>query len=198
MPAPNKPLPQRVLVAEDEHLIAAGIAAGLRSLGCSVIGPAPDGQAAIEAAETEPPDMAVLDIRMPGVDGLTAARQLWEDHGVPSIIVTAFSDDQYVSRAQATGVFGYVLKPVSIENLRVTLNVAWARANEAEALTTRLKQAEQSLVNRRVVEQAKWKLIEMLKITEAEAHARLQQAARDKRRKIIEVANDVLAGRPWN
>lgn len=196
MTAPTKPLPQRVLVAEDEHLIAAGIAAGLRSLGCTVIGPAPDGQAAIEAAEADMPDMAVLDIRMPGVDGLTAARQLWDDHGVPSIIVTAFSDDQYVSRAQATGVFGYVLKPVSIENLRVTLNVAWARANEAEVLRDRIKQVEASLANRRVVEQAKWKLIESLKITEAEAHSRLQQAARDKRRKLIDVANDVLAGRP--
>lgn len=196
MAAPIKSLPPRVLVAEDEHLIAAGIAAGLRSLGCAVIGPAPDGQAALEAAESDPPDMAVLDIRMPTVDGLTAARHLWDDHGIPSVIVTAFSDDQYVSRAQATGVFGYVLKPVSIENLRVALNVAWARANEADVMAARIRQLEKSLEARKIVEQAKWKLIESMKITEPEAHAKLQGLARDQRRKLADVAADVLAGRP--
>lgn len=190
------PLPSRVLVAEDEHLIAAGLAAGLKSLGCTVLGPAVDAQSAIDLAIADPPDMALLDIRMPGsIDGLAAAHTLWEDHNIPSVIVTAFSDPQYIERAQQTGVFGYLLKPVSIDNLRTTLSVAWSRATSVHQSSMRITQLEQTIANRRIVEQAKWKLVERHGLSEADAHTRLQQYARDHRCKLIEVANEVIAGK---
>jgi len=184
-----------VLVAEDEHLIAAGLASGLKSLGCTVLGPAVDGQSAIDLAIADPPDMALLDIRMPGMDGLAAAFTLWEVHNIPSVIVTAYSDPQYIERAQQTGVFGYLLKPVSIDNLRTTLSVAWSRASSVQQSSLRITQLEQTIANRRIVEQAKWKLVERYGLSEADAHTRLQQYARDHRCKLVEVANDVIAGK---
>lgn len=188
-------LPQRVLIAEDEHLIALSLVTGLKQLGCTVLGPFADGKAAIDSLASDTPDLAVLDIRMPNVDGLTVAKTLWDDHAVPSIIVTAFSDESYIERARDTGVFGYLLKPVSPDSLKAALNVAWSQASNVDARNARIKQLEDTLTHRRVVEQAKWELVKRHRLSEAEAHAKLQQTARDHRRKLIDVANDVLSGK---
>lgn len=185
-------MPNTVLVADDESLMATGLASSLKSLGFEIVGPASDGQEAIDLANHEDPDIALLDIRMPEVDGLEVAKVLWEEYGIPSIIVSAFSDKQYVREAQANGVFGYMLKPVSTENLRVTISIAWARALGTEEQAKRIEQLETTLTHRRIVEQAKWKLIETHGWTEAEAHTRLQREARNNRRKLIDVANEVL------
>ena len=187
-------VPQRILVADDEHLMATGLATSLNALGHTVIGPVSDGEAAIECARRESPDLAILDIRMPGIGGLEAARTLWEEMKIPTIIISAFSDHSYIEQAQETGVFGYLLKPVSSENLRVTLSIAWARATNERDKTARISQLERSLASRRTVEQAKWKLIEKLDISEPDAHAMLQKAARNDRRPLADVAEEVLRG----
>jgi response regulator NasT len=139
--------------------------------------------------------MALLDIRMPGLDGISAARTLWLEHIIPSVIISAYSDDSYLQQAQDTGVFGYLLKPASTENLRVTITIAWARALEHGLQSKRIAQLENSLVHRRLIEQAKWKLVQDLGIDEPEAHSRLQKLARNHRRRLVDVANDVLEGR---
>jgi len=185
-------MPVTVLVADDESLMATGLASSLKSLGFEIIGPATNGREAIDLALDQDPDIALLDIRMPEVDGLEVARTLWEEHGIPSIIVSAFSDKKYIEEAQASGVFGYMLKPVSTDNLRVTISIAWARALSQEEQAKRIEQLETTLTHRRIVEQAKWKLIETNGWTEAEAHTRLQREARNNRRKLIDVANEVL------
>lgn len=186
--------PQRILVADDEHLMATGLTTSLAALGHSVIGPVSDGESAIDCARQEPPDLAILDIRMPGIGGLEAARILWSEMGIPTIIISAFSDPTYIEQAQQTGVFGYLLKPVSSENLRVTLSIAWARATNQAENSARITQLERTLAGRRSVEQAKWKLIEENGLTEPQAHAMLQKAARNGRRSLAEVADGVLAG----
>lgn len=185
-------MPTTVLVADDESLMATGLASSLKSLGFEIIGPASDGQEAIDLGIEEDPDICLLDIRMPEIDGLEVARVLWEEHGIPSIIVSAFSDKKCIEEAQANGVFGYLLKPVSTDNLRVTISIAWARALSSEEQAKRIEQLETTLTHRRIVEQAKWKLIENHGWTEAEAHTRLQREARNNRRKLIDVANEVL------
>ena len=197
MPAQEEPAktPERILVADDEHLMATGLTTALRSLSFTVVGPVSNGQSAIEAAEQEQVDMALLDIRMPGLDGLSAAKLLWQDHAIPSVIISAYSDDSYLHQAQETGVFGYLLKPASTENLRVTITIAWGRAQAAGLQERRITQLQDSLANRRTVEQAKWKLVETLKIDEPEAHSRLQRLARNDRRRLVDVANDILEGR---
>lgn len=188
----SKPLPGRVMVAEDEHLVATGIRSQLLSLGCQVVGPVADGRSALEIAETETPDFAMLDVRMPVLDGLDAARTLWQDMGIPSVILTAYSDPRSIERAQQTGVFGYLLKPATADMLRAGLSVAWARANAARGQAKRIEQLEKLMANRRLIEQAKWKLVESRSMTEPQAHLFLQTEARNHRRRLIDVACGLL------
>ena len=188
-------VPQRILVADDEHLMATGLTTALRVLDFIVVGPVSNGHAAIETAQQEAVDMALLDIRMPGVDGIAAARALWQDYAIPSVIISAYSDDSYLQQAQDTGVYGYLLKPASTENLRVTITIAWARAIDHGLQARRITQLESSLTHRRLIEEAKWKLVKSLGIDEPDAHARLQKLARNHRRRLIDVATDILEGR---
>lgn len=188
--------PCRVLIADDEHLVATGIAAHIRELGHKVVGIAADGESAVALAREQSPTLALLDIRMPKATGVEAAMVLYQEMGIPSIIISAYSDEEHISRIQGygagSGVYGYLLKPVSRDELRVTIGVALQRASVDNFNSTRIGQLEQNLANRRVVEQAKWLLVEKKGMTEAQAHERLQKVARDKRRPLIEIAQAVI------
>lgn len=187
---PDKP--SRVLVADDEHLVATGLAATLDSLGYDVVGPAADGEQAIRLCEQDAPDMALLDIRMPKVDGLTAAREIYHRFRVPVVIFSAFSDPQYVESSQEVGVFGYILKPVSQDQLRVMLSVAWGRYRDAMSQSSEIQTLQKRLEDRKIIEQAKWVLVEKRSIAEPEAMRMLQRHARNNRRPLVEVAKAVI------
>lgn len=192
---PSAPL--RVLVVDDEHLVATGLASMVDALGHRVVAIAPDGEAALTLAVQHTPDIALVDIRMPGMLGTEAARRLYEQHQCPSIIVSAYSDEQHLAEIRdggtSSGVFGYILKPVAADDLRVTLSVAVQRASIDNHFAGRVSQLERNLANRRTVEQAKWLMVETMKITEPEAHEKLQRLARDKRRQLVEIAQEVIA-----
>lgn len=190
-----KPL-RDVLVADDEHLVAAGLVANLKALGINAAAIARTGEEAVRLAIETSPQLALLDIRMPGMDGLECAARLWSEHGVPSVIVSAYSGDQYLAQAAQTGVFGYLLKPVALESLRAALAVAWARASSFAETRSRVQQLEDTLAARRAVEQAKWKMVSEQGVSEPDAHAALQKAARCARRRIADIATDYLAGKP--
>lgn len=187
---------RRVLVADDEHLVATGLASHVKALDMEVIGLAADGEAAVELAREHHPDIAVLDIRMPKLDGIKTAFILYRDMGIPTIIVSAYSDqihlDEIDGQGEQTGVFAYVLKPVSKDDLRVGLALALHRAGIDRSRTDRIHQLEKNLANRRTIEQAKWTLVENCKITEAQAHERLQKAARDRRKPLVEIAHAII------
>ena len=165
--------PVKVLVAEDELLLAQSLEADLQELSCEVIGPAPNGRRAIEMAKDTRPDIALLDMRMPEMDGLAAAEVLWKEMHIPIVVLSAYSDREYVERATDLGVFGYLLKPVSLDDLRVTLSVAWARYRAQTGLTDNVAELKQRLEDRKVVERAKGILMENLSISEPEAMRRL-------------------------
>lgn len=187
----------RVLVADDEHLLASGIANHVRDLGHTVVGIAPDGDVAVQLAREHRPNLALMDIRMPKMNGIDAAMLIYAELGVPSIMISAYSDEENVSHihshGEASGVFGYLLKPVTREQLAVQIGVVRQRAAVDAHHATRIGQLENNLSQRRTVEQAKWLLVSKRGITEPQAHELLQKSARDRRRSLLEVAQAVIA-----
>lgn len=183
---------KRVLVADDEHLVAAGISSSLTGLGYTVIGPARDGHEAIELCRSDPPDLALLDIRMPNCNGLEAAAIVFQQLHVPVVILTAYSDPEYVSTASESGVFGFLLKPASQDQLRVCLDVAWGRFREYLNQDEQIDSLKKRLEDRKTIEQAKWLVVKHKQVTEPEAMKLLQRKARDTRQPLVEVAQSIL------
>jgi response regulator NasT len=185
--------PERILVAEDEHLVAAEVVAVLGGLGFSAVHAA-DGGSAVELARTASPDLAIVDIRMPNGDGLWAASELYREMGIPVVLLTAYCDEELIRGAQEAGVFGYVMKPASAEQVRAAVAVAWRRYRMCCAQRAENRELQRRLAERRTIEQAKWALVSSMGITEPEAMKLLQKRARDSRRGLAEVAAEVLGG----
>lgn len=184
--------PKRILVADDEHLVATGICASLTDLGYQVIGPTADGNETIKLCEREKPDLALLDIRMPKMNGLEAAKTIFKQFGLPVMILSAYSDPEYVSIAAEIGVFGFLLKPASQDHLRVSIEVAWRRYQDYINQGFEIGSLKQRLNDRKTIEQAKWFIVQRKGNTEPEAMKMLQKQARNTRRTLIEVANSIL------
>ncbi len=184
--------PKRVLVADDEHLVAAGICNNMTELGYTVVGPARDGYEAIELCRSDPPDLALLDIRMPNCNGLEAAAIVFQQLHVPVVILTAYSDPEYVSSASDCGVFGFLLKPASQDQLRVCIEVAWGRYREYLNQDEQVDSLKKRLEDRKTIEQAKWLIVKHKQVSEPEAMKLLQKQARDTRQPLVEVAQSIL------
>ena len=164
----------------------------MNEMGYDVLGPVPDGQAALDLARQDRPDLALLDIEMTGMNGLDAAKQLFDELAVPTVIVTAHSDDERAARATEIGVFGYVVKPTSAEALHAAIRVAWSRFIEQRELVDKVAQLERKLEERKLIERAKGVLMQRLGLSEPEAMRRLQKQARDARRPMAELAKALL------
>jgi response regulator NasT len=188
----NEPL--RILIADDESIIRMGLQVMLRDLGYRVVGAARDGAEALELARRKHPDLAILDIKMPHLDGLEVAEALAAERPIPVIILTAFSDREYVERARSTAVHAYLVKPVREEKLAPTIEIARARFAEQQALQEERLSLEEALETREVLARAKQHLMERLGISEAEAFRLIHRRARDTRRSMRAVAEEVLGG----
>jgi AmiR/NasT family two-component response regulator len=184
--------PQRILVADDEHLVASGLANNLKELGHTVIGPASSGEEAMALCRNDPPHMALLDIRMGKVDGLEAAEVLFHELAIPVIIFSAYSDEKYVESGARIGVFNYLLKPVAKEQLRVAISVGWSRYLAFVSQNQEIIQLRERLEHRKIIEQAKWIVVQRKSITEPEAMKLLQSQARNSRRPLVDVARGIL------
>ncbi len=185
--------PVRLLVADDEHLVASGVAVNLRELGYEVIGPAADGDEAIELCRIHRPDMALLDIRMPKKDGLAAAETIYRQLNIPVMIFSAYSDPEYVMNGNEVGIFGYLLKPISQDQMRVGISVAWGRYLDSLNQESEIETLKERLEDRKIIEQAKWIIVKRQGIDEPEAMKLLQKQARNNRRTLVDVARSVLA-----
>lgn len=184
--------PTSVFVADDEHLVAVGMAASLRELGFDVPDPAADGEQAIAMCEALRPDLALIDIRMPKKDGLEVAEVLFAQFRIPVVIFSAYSDAEFVEASNRVGVFGYLLKPVTQDQLRVGISVAWGRYCDAMVKQNEIVKLEERLEARKVIEQAKWIIVKRKDISEPEAMKLLQRQARNNRRPLVEVAKSLL------
>ena len=183
----------RVLIAEDDPVIGLALSERLRSLGHEPLGPAGDGDEAIELARAETPDVYLFDVEMPKVDGLEAAATLARD-GLrrPVVVVTGVDDPTLIERAIATGVSAYLTKPVDSRELEAALALAAARHAEFEALEAEVDRAQQALEDRKLVERAKGLLMSALGLSEQDAFRRLQRTARERNLKLAQVAAQIV------
>jgi response regulator NasT len=182
-----------VLIAEDDPVIALGLAERLRSLGHEPIGPACDGAQAIELAKASSPDLYLFDIEMPNVDGLEAATQL-ADAGLrrPVVVVTGVDDPSLIERSIASGVSAYLTKPVDSRELDAAIELAAARHAEFQALEAEVDRAQQALEDRKLVERAKGLLMTALNLSEQDAFRRLQLTARERNLRLADVASRIV------
>src|SRR6516162_3467173 len=182
-PEENGPMtrPYRVLIADDEKPVAAGLQAQLEALGYDVIAVVNDGHHAVEVCRRSLPDVVLMDIEMPGLDGLSAARQIVRDPGTPVIILTAHGHPNLIDQAVEDGVLYYLLKPVTSPSLHAALQVAVARAREIKALRDNVNTLELTLRERKLIERAKGILMNRRNLSESEAFRLLQRQSQDRR-----------------
>lgn len=186
----------RVLIAEDDPLLALALAERVRRLGHEPVGPAADGGEAVELARLERPDLYLFDIDMPVLDGLAAAAALAEEGlSRPVVVVTGVEDGGLVGRSVEAGVDAYLVKPVDERQLDAAIRLAAARHAERVALAREAEGARQALEERKLVERAKGVLMDGLALSEAEAFHRLQRLARERNLRLADVARRVLEQR---
>jgi AmiR/NasT family two-component response regulator len=184
----------RIVVAEDEALIRMDLTEMLVEAGHDVVGQAGDGEQAVALARELRPDIVVMDVKMPVMDGLSAAELLGKEGVAPVVMLTAFSDRTLVERARDAGVMSYVVKPFASHDVLPALDIAVARWQERHALEEEVATLEERLETRKRLDRAKGLLMTKLKITEAEAFRWIQKAAMDRRMSMREVADAVVAG----
>ncbi|GIW86783.1 MAG: transcriptional regulator [Isosphaeraceae bacterium] len=175
------PKSYRVLVAEDEKAVASGLQRQLEDLGHEVVGIVGDGQQAIEFCRRSLPDLALLDIEMPGLDGLTAAREIAADPGTPVIILTAHGHPNLIDQAVAEGVIQYLVKPITSPALHAAIQTSVAKATEIRELRQSVANLESTLRERKLIERAKGILQARRNLTEPEAFRFLQRQSQDRR-----------------
>jgi len=182
----------KVLIAEDEAIIRLDLKEMLEEEGFDVVGEASDGEAAVRLARERTPDLVIMDIKMPGMDGLTAAEHIVSEGIAAVLILTAFSQRDLVHRAAEAGAIGYLVKPFQKSDLVPAIEIALARHAELAAVKKESQSLSEQLETRKLVDRAKGKLMDEQKLTEAEAFRSIQKRAMDERRSMRAVAEDVL------
>jgi two-component system, response regulator PdtaR len=182
----------RLVIADDESLIRMNLKETLVGLGYLVVGEAGDGVSAINLARELRPDLVVMDIKMPKLDGIQAAEILTQERIAPVLLLTAYSDRELVERAKEAGVVAYLVKPFREADLLPALEVAMARFNELRSLDKQLGDLKESLETRKVVERAKGLLMEQQGLSEADAFRKIQQLSMNTRKPMKEIAQALL------
>jgi response regulator NasT len=183
----------RILVAEDETIIRLDLKELLERAGFEVCAEARDGEEAVALAVSEQPDLAVLDVKMPRLDGIEAAKRILAERPIPIVMLTAYGQEELVARAVEAGVFGYLVKPFREDDLLPAIHAARARHAELEALRAEAESLAEALATRKVVERAKGLLMERDGLSEQDAFARLRRASQVSGRPMKVVAEALIA-----
>ena len=181
-----------MLIAEDETLIRLDLKGMLESAGLEVCAEARDGVEAVELAESASPDVAVLDVKMPRLDGIEAARRILDGRPMPIVIVSAFTEQSLVTRAAEAGVYGYLAKPFREEDLLPAIATAQARFDQLAAVREQVDTLAEALAARKAIERAKGLLMESQKLTEQEAFVRLRRASQSSGRPMRVIAEAII------
>jgi response regulator NasT len=187
----TRPSPVRIVVAEDEALIRMDLVEMLVEAGYDVLAQASDGAQAIELVKAHKPDLAILDVKMPILDGISAAEEIISL--CPVLMLTAFSQRELVDRARDAGVMAYVLKPFTINDLVPAIEIAISRHTQMRSLADEVADLHQRLETRKTIDRAKGILMAALNLTEPQAFSWIQKAAMDRRLTMREVAEAVIS-----
>ena len=182
---------RRIVVAEDESLIRIDIVETLKDQGFDVVGEAGDGLKAIELAKELKPDLMVMDIKMPDMDGLSAAEEIAKLR-IPVVFLTAFNQQELVSRASEVGAMAFLVKPFSPEDLLPAIEVALSRFQQLTQLESEVSDLTERLETRKLVERAKGVLGVQMGLSEPDAFRWIQKAAMDRRIGMVDVARTIL------
>jgi response regulator NasT len=183
--------PVRIVVAEDEALIRMDLVEMLGEAGYLVVAQASDGAQAIEFVQEHKPDLAILDVKMPILDGITAAEEIIAT--CPVLMLTAFSQRELVDRARDAGVMAYVLKPFTINDLVPAIEIAISRHLQMKSLAAEVADLHERLETRKIIDRAKGILMAALNLTEPQAFSWIQKVAMDRRLTMKEVAQAVIS-----
>jgi two-component system, response regulator PdtaR len=182
----------RVIVADDESLIRMDLREMLTNLGYLVVGEVADGRSAVNQARELRPDVVIMDIKMPDMDGIEAARVLTEERIAPVVLLSAYSQRELVQRAREAGVVAYLVKPYREEELTPAIEVALARFAEFKDLQKQVNDLTEALETRKLVDRAKGILMDKQGLTEAEAFRKIQKMSMDNRKPMKEVAEAII------
>jgi len=184
--------PRRVVVAEDESLIRMDIVEILRDNGFDVVGEAGDGETAVALAIELKPDLVVMDVKMPQLDGISAAEKLAKNHVAPVVLLTAFSQKELVDRASEAGAMAYVVKPFTPSDLLPAIEIALSRYAQIIALESEVQDMVERFETRKLVDRAKGLLNEKMGLSEPDAFRWIQKASMDRRLTMHDVAQAVI------
>jgi response regulator NasT len=185
-------MPTRIIIAEDESLIRLDLKEELQRQGYLVVGDVGDGESAVNLARELRPDIMVMDVKMPQMDGISAAEVLTRENIAPVVLLTAFSDQELIDRAKEAGVVHYITKPWKQSDLKPAIEIALARFQEYRDMAGKVSDLEERLATRKVVEQAKGLLMQKQGLTEQEAFRRIQKLSMNNRKSMREVAEAIL------
>jgi response regulator NasT len=182
----------RVVIADDESIIRMDLREMLTSMGYQVVGEAGDGQSAIALARQTKPDVVIMDIRMPDLDGIEAARILTREKIAPVLLLTAYSQQELLDGAKDAGVVGYLVKPFREPDLKPAIEIALQRYREFRALESEVSNLAEQLETRKLVDRAKGVLMDRHGLKEAEAYTRMQKLAMNTRKSMRQIAEAIL------
>ena len=190
----HSPSATRVVIAEDEAIIRLDLKELLEEEGYEVVGETGRGDEAVQLVRDLDPDLAILDIKMPGMDGLSAAREITGERRAAVLILTAFSQRDLIEQARDAGALAYLVKPFQRSELIPAIEVAIGRFQEMKALADQAQNLEDQLETRKVVDRAKGKLMDEFNLSENDAFGFIQRTAMQSRRTMREVAQEVIDG----
>lgn len=182
----------RIIIADNESIIRMDLKELLEEAGHDVVGEAANGIKAVELARRLKPDLVIMDIKMPEMDGITASRIMSNEKLAPVLLLTAFSQKEIVDKAKESGVMAYLVKPVKEANLFPAIEIAMSRFREFSDLEKELEDVKTSLEMRKILDRAKGILMDAYSLSESEAYRRIQQYSMAKRKSIREVAEAII------
>lgn len=184
--------PLKIVIADDESVIRMDLKEILQEAGHEVVGETANGRRAVAIVRETRPDLVIMDIKMPDMDGVEAARLIAADHLAPVLLLTAFDDAELIERAKDAGVLAYLVKPVEEKNLFPAMEIALSRWQEMQSLEEELFAMRDSLETRKLLDRAKGILMQAHNISESEAYRRMQRYSMEKRLSLKEVASAVV------